>query len=246
SGDQTWTNRGAGQLMVSGSVGIGSNTLQLSGTSPLVVSGTFRGTGGLFANNTSTLTLSGANTYSGGTTLSAGTLNINNATALGSTSLFTIAGGSIDNTSGTALTLSNNNTQMWSGDFVFKGSDSLNMGSGVVALSANRTVTVIAGTLTEGGAISGGYALTKSGAGRLTLTGDNTYTGATTISAGTLEIGNGGSSGSLSSLGALINNATLIFNLSSTLTQGTDFAPIITGTGSLLQWREHLYRCNAC
>ncbi len=117
-----------------------------------------------------TLTLTGANTFSGGTTLSAGQLNINSATALGS-GTFTINGGTIDNTSGGAITLSNNNAQTWGGDFTFTGSNALNLGTGAVTLGANRTVTVSASTLTEGGIIGGGFSLTKAGAGTLTLTG---------------------------------------------------------------------------
>jgi autotransporter-associated beta strand protein len=63
------------------------------------------------------LTLSGANTFGGGVTLSTGTLNINNAAALG-TGAFTISGGVIDNTSGADITTStNNNAQAWNGDF---------------------------------------------------------------------------------------------------------------------------------
>ena len=54
-------------------------------------------------------------------------------------------------------------------------------------------------TLTFGGAISGSGSLTQSGTGTLILTGSNTYTGGTTISGGTLQIDNGGTSGSLAS-----------------------------------------------
>ncbi|SFS58167.1 autotransporter-associated beta strand repeat-containing protein, partial [Sulfitobacter marinus] len=78
-----------------------------------------------------------------------------------------------------------------------------------------------------GGDISGTGSLTKSGAGTLTLTGASSHTGGTTISAGTLQIGNGGTSGSLS--GDVTNNSALAFNRSDALTYGGD----ISGTGSL-------------
>ena len=65
--------------------------------------------------------LSGNNSFSGGVTLSTGTLDINNAGALG-TGTFTIdAGTTIDNTSGAAITLSTNNAQIWNGSFTFTG-----------------------------------------------------------------------------------------------------------------------------
>ena len=69
---------------------------------------------------------------------------------------------------------------------------------------------------TYGGVISGTGTLTKSGAGTLTLTGANTYTGGTTISAGTLQIGNGGTTGSVA--GNIVDNGALVFNRSDALT----------------------------
>lgn len=81
--------------------------------------------------------------------------------------------------------------------------------------------------------IAGTDGLAKTGAGNLTLTGANTYTGATTITAGTLQIGNGGTIGSLATASAITNNAAMIINRSNTITQGTDFASVISGTGTL-------------
>ena len=65
------------------------------------------------------LTLAGNNSYSGETTLNAGQLNINSATALG-TDTFAIANGTtIDNTSGVSFgPLTNNYAQNWNGDFI--------------------------------------------------------------------------------------------------------------------------------
>ncbi len=169
----------------------------------ITVGGSILTVGGVISNGTTanalikagagSLTLSGANLHTGGTTLNAGTLNIGNASALG-TGLFTINAGTI-NTSGGAIALSTNNAQSWNGNFTFTGTNSLNLGTGTVSLGTAagtaRTVTVTTNTLTVGGGISNGTtanALVKAGAGALTLSGDNLYTGGTTLSAGILNI----------------------------------------------------------
>jgi autotransporter-associated beta strand protein len=146
------------------------------------------GTVGLIKTGTGSLTLSGTNnTFSGGVQLNAGQLNLNSTNPIGTGSL-TIAGGTtLDNTSGGAQTLSNNNPQNWNGDFTVLGTSSLNMGSGAVTLSASRTIAVSNSTFTVSGVISGaGYGLTKSGAGQLNITGANTFSGAIAVNAGTL------------------------------------------------------------
>ena len=83
------------------------------------------------ARGAGTLTLSASNTYGGGTTLSAGQLNFNNSSAIG-TGPFTINGGTLDNTSGGTLTNLNNNPQNWNASFAFLGSNNLNLGTGTV------------------------------------------------------------------------------------------------------------------
>jgi fibronectin-binding autotransporter adhesin len=162
-----------------------------TGANTLDVSGVISGSGALTKTGAGTLTLSGANSLSGGLTLSAGTLNINHATALG-TGTFTIADGTtIDNSTAGAITLTANNPQTWNGNFTFTGTNALNLGSGAVAMGgATRQVTVSASTLTVGGVIGGSGGLTKAGAGTLTLGGASTYSGATQVSAGTLKLQN--------------------------------------------------------
>lgn len=75
-----------------------------------------------------------------------------------------------------------------------------------------------------------GEKITKTGNGRLVFAGNNTYSGTTTISAGTLQIGNGGGTG-LPGTGAIVNDATLVFNRSSPVI----LANGISGTGTLTQ-----------
>ncbi len=72
-------------------------------------------------------------------------------------------------------------------------------------------------------------ALTKTGSGILALTGTSTFTGGTIISAGTLQLGNGGSSGSV--VGNITNNGALAFNRSDTVI----FIAAISGSGTVAQ-----------
>lgn len=226
----------------------GANTVTASATSisaynisatsgTTAISANLAGSGaGLTKSGAGTLTLSGANTFAGGVALSAGTLNLNSATAPGNGTI-TITGGTLDNTSGASVTLSNNNTQSWNGDFTFTGTNTLNLGSGAVALGASCTVTVSGGILGVGGIISGsGYSLTKAGAGTLTLRGANNYTGGTTLSAGTLNINNASAigAGTFTISGGTLNNtsgSSVTLSTNNVQNWNGDFA--FTGTNDL-------------
>ena len=182
---------GTGAVTLGASLGVAVNA------NTLTVGGPVAGAFALTKQGGGKLTLSGSNTFSGGLTLNAGTLNVAGTNALG-TGTLTFLGGALDNTSGASFTNLNNNTQVWNGSFTFAGTTNLHLGTGAVSLVAVGTVTVSANTLTVGGPISGAGALIKSGGGTLVLNGNNSYTGNTTNTAGTLDLtGPSGTTGSL-------------------------------------------------
>ncbi len=201
---------------VSGAVQPGAGGINVSNTA---VAYTFSGTGSIVGggpltmNGPGSLTINNSNTYSGGTFLNGGLLVLGNSGAIG-TGRLTISGGSLDSTilgAGTLSggTLATNIAQSWNSDFTFIGTQNLNMGTGAVTLGSSRTVTVSGGTLTVRGALSdsgSGYSLNKAGSGNLTLGGVSTYTGNTTVNAGTLQLntGNGGN-GALASPTVTVN-----------------------------------------
>ncbi|MCD2174394.1 autotransporter domain-containing protein [Rhizobium sp. C4] len=139
----------------------------------------------------------------------------------------TIAGG----LSGNGVTRANSIT-FTAGSNTITFSNATSGLTGAIGLSTNTTTLTFNQTVDTvlNQAITGAGAIAKAGTGKLTLTATNTYTGATTVSAGTLQVGNGGTTGALGN-GNIVDNAALVFNRSDAIT----IANAISGTGSLTQ-----------
>ncbi|MGJ3594513.1 autotransporter outer membrane beta-barrel domain-containing protein [Brucella canis] len=183
------------------------------------------GAGGLTKSGSGTLTLSGANSYTGATTVSAGTLVVANDNTGGGTTTVDVGAGLQIGTGGVSGSLAgdivNNGTLVVDRSNAF---DLANVISGTGSLTKNG-----AGTLTLSGVNSYTGGTTVS-AGILTLTGDNTGGGTTTVDAGAvLQIGTGGTSGNLA--GDIANNGALVVNRSDAL----NLANAISGAGSLMK-----------
>lgn len=183
SSDRLVTLLGSGQI-TTGALRVADGTF----------SGVLSGSASLLKETSGTLVLTGANTFTGTTTISAGTLQIGSGGTTGSLG---------------AVAISN------SGSLVFSRSDAI----------------------TWAGTLSGTGSLTKSGTNTLTLTGDHSFSGPTVISGGVLEIGSGGTTGSLGS-GPVTSSGTIRFNrstassFSGTITGGS-FAKLGAGTLTL-------------
>ncbi len=148
---------------------------------------------------TGNLSLNVANTYSGGTFVNAGTLTLGDNAGAGTGSI-ALANGTTLAAGVTGLTVAN-----------------------AIALTGASTIDSGTGTFTLSGVISGTGSFTKVDTGTLVLTGANTYSGGTTVTAGTLQ-------GSTTSLqGNITDNAAVVFSQAGA---GT-YAGNLTGTGSL-------------
>lgn len=195
------------------------------------------GAGALVKNNTGTLTLAAANTYSGDTTVNNGILNIGHASSLGDAvgATTVVSGATLQLNTGLALTeaftLSGTGFAGQPGALVgIAGTSSI---SGAVSLGAATTISVTAGTLSftntdaitgtgtdltlagaGNSAVSGIIALgaggvTKAGLGTITLSGANTYTGATAITAGILNAQHATALGAIAGATTITSGATL-------------------------------------
>ena len=177
--------------------GTGNTNVVISGTS----GGKISGVGGITTNSNanSRVVFTGANTYTGGTTINSGTLRTANASALGT--------GQVSFHETNTVTLDLNSTAL--------GVQSLSGGSSAATVStggASGILTIHGDNVSEAsfaGNITGAGGVIKNGAGDQILTGDNTYTGATEINGGTLQLGSGSAVGLSGTSGVTIAGGTL-------------------------------------
>jgi|GEM_PF-1223577 len=182
-------------------LGSGGGTFEVANSGDtLILSGGVSGGGSLTKAGSGTLNLTGNNTYTGGTNINGGTVSI-------------VADANLGDASGGLIF--NGGTLQIGADIVSSRDVTLNAGGGTFDTSGHN--------LTLNGTVSGSGGLTKTGVGTLTLSGDATYTGPTSIQAGTLSLGGSCSSSSID----VASSATLNFAPSKTVT----YAGSITGSG---------------
>ncbi|MBP6901825.1 MAG: autotransporter-associated beta strand repeat-containing protein [Burkholderiaceae bacterium] len=255
------TTISAGTLRLGVGGGSGSVTGNIANQGALVFQrsdnlgfgGVISGSGRVEQAGTARLTFTANHSYSGGTTISAGTLRLGNGGTAGSVA------GDIANQG--ALVFQRSNDWVYAG--AISGSGRVEQaGSGRLTLTANHShsggTAISAGTLRLGnggtagsvvgdianegalvfqrsddwvyaGAISGSGRVEQAGSGRLSFSADHSYGGGTTISAGTLRLGTGGVTGSV--LGDIVNNGSLVFQRS----DDRVFGSLISGSGGVEQ-----------
>jgi autotransporter-associated beta strand protein len=275
-GNNTWTGpvtlasdakiaSDLGTLTLNGTVSGSTYGLTVDGAGNTTIGGVVSGSGTFTKIGTGTLTLSGANTYTGPTTISAGVVNIQNNTALGtSANGTTVAGGStlqIQNniTVGEALTLNGTGTSgngalqnvlgnnTWTGPVTLGSDAKIQSDSGTLALNgtvsgSTHGITVAgAGNTTIGGVLSGTGNLIKNGTGNLTLSGGspNTFSGDTTVNAGTLVLSKSDGINAIADGGTtritVNSGGTLLWGANNQLANGVD----VTLNGGTINMANH-------
>ena len=184
--DQTWTINGGGALVFTNELPMHSNALTINtvGASDSI---TFTGAqgvlvgglaGSLTKDGSGTLSLSGANTYSGDTFINGGLFQLGSSDAINDVSNITVGGSA-------TFDLNNNSETVAS----LAGSGSVTLGSGTLTLDGSAT-TSFSGTISG----TGNLILNN---GQLALSGNSTHTGGTTVNGGTLSLDTGGGTGAI-------------------------------------------------
>ncbi len=184
---------------------VGTGGGALSRTLTATIAAPLTGAGGLEKTDSGTLVLAGQNTYAGGTFVTGGTVSISSDANLGAASgALVVDGGTLQTT---AAVTSARSVTLGAGNAQFKTDADL----------------VLSGT------VRGAGGLQKSGAGTLMFEANNAYTGGTQILEGTLQLGNGGTAGSVQ--GNIDNDSHLVLDRADTWTLGGT----IGGSGSVTQ-----------
>ena len=228
---QSWTNNSANALTVVNGVTDGGFLLTLAGTGAINLNGVLSGAGGLTKTGTGVTTLIGANTYTGVTTVSAGILQLGNASALGTTAGATvISGGSLD-LNGQAIGAESMSLSGTS-SLVNNSASAASLSGPITALASTSSIGG-SGNLTLSGIISGtgNAAWKKIGAGTLTLTGTNTFTRAVTVSVGVLNIQNSSALGATTGNGTNSVTSGAALQLQGTITTPTAETFTLNGSG---------------
>ncbi len=243
-----------GSLSGTGTVELTDQMLTLGGdNSNTTYSGAINGTGSIVKEGTGTFSLSGAKTYSGGTTINGGTIAIDNDDALG-TGTVTLDGGGLELNGG--LTVANDIDFMGagtidtgaggdtlSGDLMGAG-DMMKTGAGTLTLEGDLTgytgnvmldagdleVDTGAGSTTLSGNVTGPGGFTKSGANDLVLGGTNIFSGGLDINGGTVVVGSAAALGDPAS-SITFNNGALRTTAGITSTHAISIGP---GTGTIV------------
>ena len=207
-GNETWNVNGGRTLTIGGSDSDSSTTNNFLGTGTILINGTIGGTGQF------------------NQTQAGSVLDIANSNALNGV-IYNITGGQLEFTNepgGITLTSAVMAALSGSTNIVLTNTSSPAQGVTLNVGSMNAVTTY-------SGILSGGGGLNLSGTGSLTLLGQNTYAGATTISGNaTLFIGNGGTNGSLgTNAGAIADSGTLFFDVAKNVT----LANVVSGTGGI-------------
>ena len=168
----------------------------------------------------------------GGITVAEGTLGIQGTTTLGT------AASNITVNSGCTLSIYATGTNnpllkaMSLSTATIENNSGVNIFNGTCSLSGSNTFDVATSTSLEmGGTISGSGSLWSITGGTLILSGNNTYSGLTVVKAGTLQIGDGGGTGTPGTA-TITNNGALVFNRTNDFT----VANVIAGTGTLTKF----------
>ncbi len=217
----------------------GTPTLTLNGASPVGFGGAVKGSLSLTLSGGATVTLSGANTYTGLTSVSSGTIVAASNSALGSSSA--VSAGLLLSGSATANFTSPSpviaSLTGAAANSVVLGNSATSSAT-ALSVGGNGATTTFAGIISDLHATNpAAFGSLNVAGGTLVLTNTNTYTGTTSIAPGaTLQLGSGGATGALAGAGgAITDNGTLVLTRTGTFNQGTDFsANPIGGTGAIV------------